>query len=330
MVRHEQGPQPRRAPRPTPRRSRTTTKKTLDGYDDADRHRSGAVHAARVSSTGPSSTPTSSTSTCTTGTRGSTVWASSRWFTATALARVRRRVARRRRPELRRVTSGSPVHVLLGEPVRPEEPHVARSPSWATTCAPSRRSFPYSRAPRPAGRSRPWRSLSSCRGRPTGAISSWWLRSTAEIRPPWPSDGRQRLGWVAALVDGRRCSRRRSAPSGAHLGVELFSGSAASANDLVVSSPSGLQLSAAGSVTEHFVGGGTWTDAHPPPERCAGAHQPARGARMVFVMGMLLNLGLAALVWDLGRGVCGLGGRSWRARSASSPWPRPHRSASSS
>lgn len=111
-----------------------------------------------------------------------------------------------------------------------------------------------------------------------------------------------RIGWVAALVDGVQMLKAALGPVDAHLGVELFSGPHASAKDLVVSSPAGVKLSAAGSVTEHFSGGGTWTLRIRPLNGARVPTNPLEAPGLVFVMAMLLNLGLGVLVWDLGRG----------------------------
>ncbi|HVA02791.1 MAG TPA: GGDEF domain-containing protein [Acidimicrobiales bacterium] len=120
-------------------------------------------------------------------------------------------------------------------------------------------------------------------------------RSVAERRA-------DRVGWVAALVDGAQMLKVALGPAGAHLGVKLFSGSGASAKNLVVSSPTGLELGAVGSVTEHFTGSGTWTLRIRPLPGAPGPTNPLVGPGLVFVMAILLNVGLAALVWDLGRG----------------------------
>ncbi len=112
----------------------------------------------------------------------------------------------------------------------------------------------------------------------------------------------ERVGWVAALVDGAQMLKTALGPVDAHLGVALFSGAHASAKDLVLSSPAGVTLSATGSVTEHFSGGGTWTLRIRPLNGARVPTNPLEAPGLVFVMAMLLNLGLAVLVWDLGRG----------------------------
>jgi diguanylate cyclase (GGDEF)-like protein/PAS domain S-box-containing protein len=112
----------------------------------------------------------------------------------------------------------------------------------------------------------------------------------------------ERVGWVAALVDGTQMLKTALGPTEARHGVELFSGSHASAKNLVVSSPAGVKLSAADSVTEHFSAGGTWTMRIRPLSGARVPTNPLEAPGLVFVMAMLLNVGLAVLVWDLGRG----------------------------
>lgn len=110
----------------------------------------------------------------------------------------------------------------------------------------------------------------------------------------------QRIGWVATLVNGAKFLTAALGPAGDHLGVELFSGS--SAKQLVVSSPPTLRPGARGSVTEHFVDGGTWTLRIRPLPGAPGPANPAAAPGVVLVMALLLNVALAGLVWDLGRG----------------------------
>jgi diguanylate cyclase (GGDEF)-like protein/PAS domain S-box-containing protein len=112
----------------------------------------------------------------------------------------------------------------------------------------------------------------------------------------------QRIGWVAALVDGRQMLAAALGPAGAHLGVELFSGSGVSPKQLVVSSPSALKPNVKGSVTEHFNDAGTWTLRISALPGGPGPANPLAAPGVVFVMAMLLNVALAAFVWDLGRG----------------------------
>ena len=112
----------------------------------------------------------------------------------------------------------------------------------------------------------------------------------------------QRVGWVAALVDGRQLLTAALGTADPRVGVELFSGSVASAKNLVVSSPAGLKRSASGAVTEHVVDGGTWTIVIRPLHGGPGLGDPLLGPLVVFVTSLLLNLALAGLVWDLGRG----------------------------
>jgi diguanylate cyclase (GGDEF)-like protein/PAS domain S-box-containing protein len=112
----------------------------------------------------------------------------------------------------------------------------------------------------------------------------------------------QRIGWVATLVNGAQFLNAALGPDGGHLGVELFSGSGTSAKQLVVSSPPGLKSGARGSVTERFVDGGNWTLHIRPLPGAPGPANPAAAPGAVLVMALLLNLALAGLVWDLGRG----------------------------
>jgi len=111
----------------------------------------------------------------------------------------------------------------------------------------------------------------------------------------------QRTGWVAALVNGAQLLRAALGPDGAHLGVELFSGSGVSPKQLVVSSPSALK-SAPGSVIEHFRDDGTWTLVVSAPQGEPGQANPLVGPLAVFVTSFLLILALGIFVWDLGRG----------------------------
>ncbi|HXQ58905.1 MAG TPA: diguanylate cyclase, partial [Acidimicrobiales bacterium] len=112
----------------------------------------------------------------------------------------------------------------------------------------------------------------------------------------------QSIGWVAALVNGGQMLEAAFGPAASHLGVELFAGSSTAAKQLVVSSPRGLKQGAAGSVTEHFTDSGTWTLRIHPLGGAPGPASPLQGPALVFVTAMLLNIGMAALVWDLGRG----------------------------
>ncbi len=112
----------------------------------------------------------------------------------------------------------------------------------------------------------------------------------------------QRVGWTAALVNGGEMLKVALGPASAHMGVELFSGAGVSPKQLIVSSPRGLKTGASGSVTEHFVDGGTWTLQVQPLAGAPGQTNPLLGPGVVFVTSLLLNLGLAAFVWDLGWG----------------------------
>jgi diguanylate cyclase (GGDEF)-like protein/PAS domain S-box-containing protein len=110
----------------------------------------------------------------------------------------------------------------------------------------------------------------------------------------------QRVGWVAALVNGGQLLK--VALGSDHMAVELFSGSVANAKDLIVSSPRGLKSGSRGAVTEHLVDGGTWTLLVRHLPGGPGPANPLVGPAIVFVTSILLNLALAVLVWDLGRG----------------------------
>ncbi len=112
----------------------------------------------------------------------------------------------------------------------------------------------------------------------------------------------QRIGWVAALVDGRQMLAAALGPAGAHVGIELFTGSGVSATQQVLSSPTGLKPNAQGSVTEHFTDGGTWTLRIRTLPGAPGPANPLAAPGLVFVMAVLLNLALAGFVWDLGQG----------------------------
>ncbi len=112
----------------------------------------------------------------------------------------------------------------------------------------------------------------------------------------------ERVGWAATLVDGGRMLTAALGPARAHVRIELFAGSGVSPGQLVVSSPSGLKLGSRGSVTEHFVDTGTWTLRIQPLPGAPGPASPLLGPLVVFVTSLLLNLALAGLVWDLGRG----------------------------
>lgn len=112
----------------------------------------------------------------------------------------------------------------------------------------------------------------------------------------------QSIGWVAALVNARQMLEAALGPSGSHFGVQLFVGSTTTAAQLVVSSPPGLKQGAPGSVIEHFTDSGAWTLRIHPLGGAPGPASPLQGPALVFAMAMLLNIGMAALVWDLGRG----------------------------
>ena len=112
----------------------------------------------------------------------------------------------------------------------------------------------------------------------------------------------QRVGWVATLVNGSQMLRVALGPDQARHGVELFSGSEASPKHLIGSSPAGITSGPHGAVTEHLVDGGTWTLLVRPLAGAPGVTNPLVGPAVVFVTSMLLNLALAGLVWELGRG----------------------------
>jgi hypothetical protein len=111
----------------------------------------------------------------------------------------------------------------------------------------------------------------------------------------------QRIGWVATLIDGRQLLEAALGPAGAHLGAELFAGPRASSQNLDVDSP-GYTPGAAGSVTEHFEGGGTWTMLIRPLAGAPGPANPLLAPGLVFLLAMTLDTALAGFVWDLGRG----------------------------
>jgi PAS domain S-box-containing protein len=112
----------------------------------------------------------------------------------------------------------------------------------------------------------------------------------------------QRIGWVATLVDGPKMLEAALGAAGDRVGIELFSGSRPSPAQLVVRDPIGLKPSATGTVTEHFVDGGTWTLRVSTLPGAPGPANPWEVPGIVFVLAMLLNLALAAFVWDLGQG----------------------------
>jgi diguanylate cyclase (GGDEF)-like protein/PAS domain S-box-containing protein len=104
------------------------------------------------------------------------------------------------------------------------------------------------------------------------------------------------------LVDGAQLLDAALGPAGARVGVELYSGSAVTPKQLIASSPVGLKATTRGSVTEHFVDGGTWTLVIRPLSGGPGLANPLMGPAVVFFTSLLLNLALAGFVWDLGRG----------------------------
>jgi diguanylate cyclase (GGDEF)-like protein/PAS domain S-box-containing protein len=112
----------------------------------------------------------------------------------------------------------------------------------------------------------------------------------------------QRTGWVATLIDGRQVLKSALGPADAHLGVELFAGPRVSSQKLDVASARDLPRGAAGSVTEHFTSGGTWTMRIYPLPGGPGPTSPLEVPGLVFLMAMALNMALAWFVWDLGRG----------------------------
>jgi len=113
----------------------------------------------------------------------------------------------------------------------------------------------------------------------------------------------QRVGWVAALVNGGQFLKVALGPDTARVGVELFAGSGTTSKELIVSSPPGLKTAAAtGSVVEHFVDGGTWTLRIQPLPGAPGPVNPLEAPALVLGLALMLNLGLAGMVWDLGRG----------------------------
>jgi len=112
----------------------------------------------------------------------------------------------------------------------------------------------------------------------------------------------QRIGWTSALVDGKKLMVAALGPTGQHLSVDLFVGSTVSSKDLVVSSPSGVKAGATPSVTEHFTAGATWTVRVRALPGAPGPTNPLEVPAVVFVLALLLNVGLAGFVWDLGRG----------------------------
>jgi len=111
-----------------------------------------------------------------------------------------------------------------------------------------------------------------------------------------------RIGWVATLVDGAQFLKAALGPTWAHLGVGLYTGPAVSAKQFVVSSPTGFKANAQGSVIEHLDVAGTWTMSIRSLPGAPGPANPLVGPAALFLMGTLLNLALAAFVWDLGRG----------------------------
>jgi diguanylate cyclase (GGDEF)-like protein/PAS domain S-box-containing protein len=112
----------------------------------------------------------------------------------------------------------------------------------------------------------------------------------------------QHVGWAAALVDGSQLLDAALGPTESQVNVELFSGSVASKKQLVVTSPGGSQSSPQGSVVEHFTDSGTWTMLIRPLRGAPGPANPLEAPALVFIMAVLLNVALAGLVWDLGRG----------------------------
>ena len=112
----------------------------------------------------------------------------------------------------------------------------------------------------------------------------------------------QLVGWVAALVDGRQMLKVALGSTASHLGVELFTGPTAGPHDLVASSPSGLHPLAQGTQQVHFPDGGLWTVRVRTLPGAPGPANPLLAPGLVFMMAMLLNVAVAAFVWDLGRG----------------------------
>jgi len=112
----------------------------------------------------------------------------------------------------------------------------------------------------------------------------------------------QRIGWAAALVDGKQLMAAALGPTGDHLRVDLFVGTGVSSNHLVVSSPSGATSGVTPSVVEHFTAGAQWTVRVRALPGGLGPANPLEVPALVFLMAVLLNVALAGFVWDLGRG----------------------------
>ena len=115
----------------------------------------------------------------------------------------------------------------------------------------------------------------------------------------------QLVGWVAALVDGRQMLKAALGSAGSHFAVDLYAGASASARTLVASAPSGVRPPAAGTPgvqVVHFQDGGSWTLR---VRSLPGAPLSANALLdplLVFLVSMVLNLVVAGVVWDLGRG----------------------------
>ncbi|HTZ08560.1 MAG TPA: EAL domain-containing protein [Acidimicrobiales bacterium] len=111
----------------------------------------------------------------------------------------------------------------------------------------------------------------------------------------------QLLGWVATLVDGTQLLHHLDATA-SHLGLALYSGSSLSSRSLVVAVRGGAGPLGPGSEVEHFSQGSRWTAVVRPLPGAPGPADPLLAPGIVFVMALLLNFGMAAFVWDLGRG----------------------------
>jgi len=109
-------------------------------------------------------------------------------------------------------------------------------------------------------------------------------------------------GWVAALIDGRQLLHKALLAGLGQVGAQLYAGSSPTRGHLVVSTPTALTGSSGASAVVHITDGGSWTVRMRALAGAPGPANPLLAPGIVFILGLLLNLGMAGFVWDLGRG----------------------------
>jgi len=111
----------------------------------------------------------------------------------------------------------------------------------------------------------------------------------------------QLLGWVATLVGGTQLLDDLG-PAATNLRLALYSGTTLMRRDLVVAVRAEGGGLGSDAEVEHFTQGSAWTLVVRSLPGAPGPANPLLAPGVVFLMGLLLNFGMAAFVWDLGRG----------------------------